>query len=71
METSGNLRVCNGTDLTFDINFVRGRLKEPGVDGRIIFKMDLEEVGCGSIDWIELAQDRDRWLTLVNKVINF
>jgi hypothetical protein len=28
-------------------------------------KMDLEEVGCGSVDWIELVQDRVRWWTLV------
>ena len=33
-------------------------------------KMDLPEVGCEGMDWIELAQDRDRWWTLVNAVIN-
>ena len=33
-------------------------------------KMDLQEVGCGYIDGIGLAQDRDRWRTLVSAVMN-
>ena len=33
-------------------------------------RMDLQEVGCGYMDWIGLAQDRDRWRTLVSAGMN-
>jgi hypothetical protein len=33
-------------------------------------RMDLQEAGCGGIDWIGLAKDRDRWREIVNAVMN-
>jgi hypothetical protein len=45
----------------------RYNLEERGVDG---IKMDLRENGWEGVEWIQLAQDRDRWRTLVNTVIN-
>jgi len=33
-------------------------------------KMDIQDTGCGGMDWIQLAQDRNRWQALVNAVMN-
>ena len=44
-----------------------GRPRSTWVDN---IRMDLQEVGCGYMDWIGLAQDRDRWQTLVSAVMN-
>ena len=43
---------------------------DPGADGRIILRWIFRKYGCGGMDWIELAQDRDRWQALVNVVMN-
>ena len=44
-----------------------GRHRRGWVDN---IRMDLQEVGCGYVDWIGLAQDRERWRTLVSAVMN-
>jgi len=44
-------------------------LEDPVLDGDNI-KMDLQEIGYGLIDWIDLAQERDSWWALVNAVKN-
>ena len=44
-----------------------GRPRRRWVDN---IRMDLQEVGCGYMDWIGLAQDRDKWRTLVGVVMN-
>ena len=44
-----------------------GRPRHRWVDN---IRMDLQEVGCGYMDWIGLVQDRDRWRTLVSAIMN-
>jgi CRISPR/Cas system-associated protein Cas7 (RAMP superfamily) len=45
-------------------------LRKPRNSWQYNIKVDLQEVGCESMDWIELAEDRDRWRALVNAVMN-
>jgi len=45
-------------------------LRRPNLRWEDNIEMDLQEVGCGGMDWIELAQDTDRWRALVNAVMN-
>ena len=57
-----NYRICES-----DGKRTLGRPRRKWVDN---IRMDLQEVECGYMDWIELAQDRDRWRTLVSAVMN-
>ena len=45
-------------------------LRRPRLRWEDNIKMDLQKVGCGDTDWIELAQHRDRWRAFVNAVMN-
>jgi hypothetical protein len=45
-------------------------LEEPGVDGKIILRWALEEVGCVGKELINLAKDTDRWGAVVNALMN-
>jgi hypothetical protein len=55
------------TRLLWENQKERYHMGDQGADG---IRMDLREIGWGSVDWIQLAQDRDRWRTLVNTVMN-
>jgi hypothetical protein len=44
-----------------------GRPRRRWEDG---IRMDLKEIGWGSVEWIQLTQDRDRWRSLVNTMMN-
>ena len=45
-------------------------LERPRRRGENNIKIDIQEVGCRVMDWIELAKDTDRWRALVNRVMN-
>jgi len=64
-EESGVYRVLLGNP---EGTRLLGRPRRRLVDN---IRMDLQEVGCGYMDWIWLAQVRDRWRTLVSAVMNF
>jgi len=49
----------------------KDHLGDPGVDGRIILRWSFRKWSVGGMDWIELAQDRDKWRAFVKAVINF
>jgi len=44
----------------------RDHLEDPGVYGEDNIKMDLQEVGCGGMNWIDVAQDWDSWRAVMN-----
>jgi hypothetical protein len=44
-----------------------GRPRRRWVD---TIEMDLREIGCNGVDWVDMAQDRDQWRALVNRVLN-
>ena len=45
-------------------------MEDPGVDGRIILGWIFRKWDVGAMDWIELAEDRDRWRAVVNAEMN-
>ena len=67
MTWAGHVRVLvgRGGDL-----MESDHMEDLGVDARDKTKMDMQEVGKGGMDWIDLAQDRDTWRALVNAVMN-
>ena len=55
--------------MTFFISYMFTLLGRPRRRREDNIKMGLREVGCGGMDWIDLAQDNDRWRALVNAVM--
>jgi hypothetical protein len=47
----------------------RDQREDPGIDGKIILGWIFRNLGCGGMDWIGLAQDRERWRAIVSAVM--
>jgi hypothetical protein len=62
--TCGRGEVCTG--FWWGILKERDHLEYPGIDGRTILRWSFQEVGWGDMDWIDLAQEWDRWQELLN-----
>jgi hypothetical protein len=60
--------LCAGQELDLNSGVTECLIK--GVNGRIILKWIFETLGVGGAEWIDLAQDRDRWRALVYTVMN-
>jgi hypothetical protein len=58
------------TGLWWDGPKERDHLEDQGVDGEDGIGMDVMEIGWGAVEWIHIAQDRDRWQAVVNAVRN-
>ena len=48
----------------------KDHLEDPDIDGRIILRTYLQEMGCEGMEWIDVAHDRDRWWAFLNVVMN-
>ena len=68
MITVGIKMICNFYNLIPEGKRPLGRLVRRWKDN---IKMELQEVRCEDMDWMELAKDRDRWRALVSTVMNF
>jgi hypothetical protein len=49
----------------------RDHLEDLDINRKIMLRQIFRKWGCGGMDWINLAQDRDRWRALVNAIMNF
>ena len=70
----GSCSTCGGDEsriVGFGGRKSEGRGPRPRRRWEDNIKMDLQEVECGGMEWIELAQDRDRWRALVIAIMNF